>query len=66
MILTDGNISESKIVETFQFVFKPTNIGLFMGKYNFYNNNNKSLKITRLNIPRPTSIFIKSFNKLTA
>ena len=32
MILTDGNISQSKIVETFQFVFKSTNIGLLIEK----------------------------------
>ena len=63
MILTDGNISQSKIVETTQFVSKPTNIGLLIAIYNFYNNQNpKFLKIKRV-IPRPTSIFIKSFNK---
>ena len=62
MILTDGNISQSKIIETSQFVFKPTNIGLLIEKYYFCN---KSLKITWLNIPRPTGIFIESFNKLT-
>ena len=27
MILTDGNFSQSNIVETYQFVFKLTNIG---------------------------------------
>ena len=38
MILTDGNISQSKIVETSQFVFKPPNIGLLIEKYYFYDN----------------------------
>ena len=35
MILTDGNIFQSKIVEASQFVFKPTNIGLLIEKYYF-------------------------------
>ena len=39
MILTDGNISQSKIVETSKFVFEPTNIGLFIEKYYFCNRN---------------------------
>ena len=38
MILTNGNISQSKIVETSQFVFKPTNIGLLIEKYDNCNN----------------------------
>ena len=59
MILTDGNISQSKIVEISQFVFKPTNFDLLIEKYYFYNNSH----ITQLNIPGPTSIFIVSFNK---
>ena len=48
MILTDGNISQRKIIETSQFVFKPTNTGLLIEKYYFYNNNQtlKSFKIT--------------------
>ena len=36
IILTDNNISQSKIVETSQFVFKPTNIGLLIEKYYFF------------------------------
>ena len=52
VILTDDNISQSKIVETSQFVFKPINIGLLIDKYYFF----KSLRITR---PKPTRIFIK-------
>ena len=39
MILTDGNISQSKIVETSQFVLKLTNIDLLIEKYYFCNNN---------------------------
>ena len=39
MILTDGNKSQSKIIEISQLVFKLTNIGLLIEKYNFYNNN---------------------------
>ena len=39
MILTDANFSQSKIVETSQVVFKPSNIDLFIEKYNFCNNN---------------------------
>ena len=35
MILTDGNISQSKIVETSQFEFKPKNICLLNEKYYF-------------------------------
>ena len=68
MILTDGNISQDEIVETSQFVFKATNIGLLVEKYNFCNSNQilSFLKITQLNIPRRTSIFIKQFNKLIA
>ena len=37
-MITDGNISQIKIVETFQFVFKPTNIGLHFEKYYFCSN----------------------------
>ena len=33
MILTDDNISQSKIIETSQCVFKSTNIGLLIEKY---------------------------------
>ena len=44
MILNDGNISLSKIVETSQFVFKQINIGLLIEKYYFCNyNQNLSL-----------------------
>ena len=44
MILTDGKISLSKIIETSQFVFKPTNIRLLIDKYYFcYNNQILSL-----------------------
>ena len=39
MILTDGNIFQSKIIETSQFILRPTNIGLFSEKYYFCNNN---------------------------
>ena len=39
MILTDDYNSQSKIVETPQFIFKPTNFGLSMKKYNFFFNN---------------------------
>ena len=39
MILTDDYISQSKIVETSQFIFKPTNIGLLIEKCYFCNNN---------------------------
>ena len=35
MTLTYDNISQSKIAETTQFVFKPTNIGLLIEKYYF-------------------------------
>ena len=68
MILTDSNISQRKIVETPQFVFKPTNIDLIIEKYYFCDNNQTPSfqKIARLNILKFTSIFIKSFNKLTA
>ena len=38
-MMTDDNISQSKIVETSQFVFKPTNIDLLIEKYYFCNNN---------------------------
>ena len=31
--MTDGNISQSEVVETSQLVFKPTNIGLLIEKY---------------------------------
>ena len=37
MILTNGNISSSKIVETSQSVSKLTNIGLLIEKYYFCN-----------------------------
>ena len=37
--MTDGNIPQSQIVETSQFVFKQTNIGLIIEKYYFCNNN---------------------------
>ena len=33
MISTDADISQSKIVETSQFVFKPITIGLLIEKY---------------------------------
>ena len=33
-----------KIVETSQFVFKPTNIGLFIEKY-YFCNSNQTLKL---------------------
>ena len=39
MILTGGNISQSKIVETSKFIFKPTNICQVTEKYYFWNNN---------------------------
>ena len=39
MILIYGNISQSKIIETSQFDFKPTIIGLLMEKYYFCNKN---------------------------
>ena len=39
MIWTSGNISQSKIIETSQFIFKSTNIGLHIEKYYFFNNN---------------------------
>ena len=39
MILTNGNISQRKIIETFNFIFKPTNIDLLIEKYYFCNNN---------------------------
>ena len=39
MILTDGNISQSKILESYQFVFKPRNIDLLIEKYYVCNNN---------------------------
>ena len=38
MILTDGNISQSRIVETFKFVYKTTNIGLLFEKLYFCSN----------------------------
>ena len=43
MLLTDGNISESKIIEASQFVFKPTSIGLHIDKYYFSYKSLKSL-----------------------
>ena len=52
--LTDSNISQNKIVETSQFIFKP---------FSLSQSDSQSLKIIWLNIPRPTSIFIKSFKK---
>ena len=39
MILVVNDISQSKIVNTFQFVFKPTDIDLLIEKYNLLNNN---------------------------
>ena len=39
MILTNVNISQSKIIETSQFIFKPINIGLLIEKYYFCDNN---------------------------
>ena len=35
--MNDGTFSQSKIVKTSQFVFKPTNIGLLFEKYCFRN-----------------------------
>ena len=34
MILTDGNISQSKIVETSKFLFEPINIEKYYFRYN--------------------------------
>ena len=44
MILTDGSISQSKIVESSQFVFKPTNNDLLIEKY-YFGNNNQTLSL---------------------
>ena len=53
MILTGGNISQSKIIETFQFVFKSIDIGLLIEKYYFCNNNqtfkNNMIEYTKTN-----------------
>ena len=54
MISTNDNISLSKIIEISQFVFKPTNIGLLIEKYNFSNNRplvlkNNAIEYTKTN-----------------
>ena len=46
MILANGNISQNKIVEISQFVFKLTIISLLIKKYNFCNNN-QTLSLTK-------------------
>ena len=35
MILTNGNISQSKSIEISQFILKPTNIGLLIEMYSY-------------------------------
>ena len=55
MILIEGNISQSKIPETSQFLFKSTNIALLIQKVYF------AIKYTKTK-----NIFIKSIGKLTA
>ena len=48
MILTAGNISQGKIIEISQFLFKPTNIGLLFEIYNTVFKNN-TIKYTKIN-----------------
>ena len=57
MILTDNNISQSKVAKTpSKFVFKLTNIGLLIEKY-FFCNNNQTFKNNTIEYAKTNKYF---------